>query len=436
MFKPSAAPDFGRRRIAQWFVASSPLLTATLHVATARAEVLTSLPKGTSMKTPHDAVFKWDVDFCSYGLDIDPRASSRVETLPSDNVMWDAQGLEVARFYSGLGAAWGFGSDLMGGPDRNGAKLPQRLQFTYYDYLEDRFYQLKTELPIEKLFELFSQPGLARANYKARPKYQTLRIGVAPLGNVMVWAAGYTDNQVELGHYRAEVMEGMTPKRYNASGVRPFPLREDRWQELSGGRAKPATIERIMAGWVPDPSYYMRRLRVKFPWRLKLTGAVSRVTDILCAESNAESSAYGAWEMGLYQTVNTMRAPPSSAVFWFHDFTGKRHYLWLEFWKRERAVSEADLTEVFAAFEQVFGKRNLEDNLFVPGDADMATVEVQVGEDFKTIHATLVKGAVRVPLPVGRRQHFELEPFAYWSGNPTPAPDVIKLFQDGPAKTL
>ncbi len=387
------------------------------------------------MNSPQTALFKWDVNFCKYGIDIDPRAGARVSTLSSDNIMWDSEGLEVARFYSGMGASWGLGSVPMGGPDRNGAKLPQRLLFSYYDYLEDRFYQLKTDLPLQRLYELFSLPGVSRDNYKARPKFQSLCVGVAPLGNIMIWAAGYTDNQIELGTYRAEVLEGMTPKKYNAEGNRFFPLREDRWQELSGGRAKPETIERIKAGWVPDPSYYMRRIRVKFPWRFKLTGDVSRVTDVLSYEANTESTAYGTWEMDSYQTINQLHALPEAAKFWFHDLTGKRHYLWLRFWKRERAVSEADMTEMFTAFEQVLGKRTLEDNSFVPGDTDMATVEVHVGDDFQTITANLVKGTVRVPLPVGRTQHFELEPYAYWSGNPTPPADVIKLFQEGPPKS-
>jgi hypothetical protein len=438
LFQPSASPLLSRRRFAQWLgAAASPLAAASLYTPVAQAAGLVSLLKDKTMNTPQTAVFKWDVDFCKYGIDIDPRAGARVSTLSSDNILWDADGLEVARFYSGMGAAWGLGSRPMGGPNPNGAKLPQRLLFTYYDYLEDRFYQLKTELPLQKLFDLFSQIGLARDNLKARPKYQTLRIGVAPRGNIMMWAAGYTDNQVELGTYRAEVLEGMTPKIYNAGGVRAFPLREDRWEELSGGRAKPATIERIKAGWVPDPAYYMRRIRVKYPWRFKLTGEVSRVTDMLSFESSAESTAYGAWEMGLYQLTNVMRAPPTTAFFWFHDLAGKRHYLWLEFWRKERAVSEADMTEMFAAFEQVLGKRTVEDNLFAPNDADMATVEVHVGEDFQTITASLVKGTVRVPLPVGRTQHFSLEPYAYWNGNPTPSAEVIRLFQEGPpAKVL
>jgi hypothetical protein len=101
---------------------------------------------------------------------------------------------------------------------------------------------------------------------------------------------------------------------------------------------------------------------------------------------------------------------------------------------RERAVSEADLREVRAAFDQVFPGRTLEGNDWLPGDADMARVEVHVPEDFKRITAFLVKGDVRLPLPVGKTQHFELEPFTHWPGNPSDSisPEMRKLFQFGP----
>lgn len=435
--RPRADRLVSRRRFAQWLGASSPLLAGSWSTTSAQATGLASFFKGNAMDTPQTAVFQWDVNFCKYGIDIDPRAGARVSTLSSDNILWDAEGLEVARFYSGMGAAWSAGSRPMGGPDPKGARLPQRLLFSYYDYLEGRFYQLKTELPLQKLFELFQRSAVSKSAPHfgtIRPRFQSLIIGVAPLGHIMIWAAGYNDFQVELGTYRAEVLEGMTPQSYNAGGNRFFPLREDRWQELSGGRAKPETIERIKAGWVPDPSYYMRRIRVKYPWRFKLTGAAARLTELTCYESNGEGRAWGAWEMGLYQTLNEMHAPPTAAFFWFHDQTGKRHYLWMRFWKRERAVSEPDMGATFAAFEQMLGQRTLEDNLFAPGDADMATVEVHVGEDFETITASLVKGGLRAPLQVGRVQHFELEPHAYWNGNPTPPADAIKLFQEGPSR--
>jgi hypothetical protein len=324
----------------------------------------------------------------------------------------------------------------MGGPDRDGARLPKTLRLSYYDTLEDRFYQLDAELPLRRLFELFIEaPKIVakKATYgKVRPRYEDLRIGIAPDGHVMLWVWGL-GSQVELATYRARMLEGMTAQSYNAS--RPpasFALDEDRWLGLD--RMKPATVERVKAGWRPDPMWYMRHIRVKFPWRHVLTGNVSRVTELESYQGNAEAENIGQWEMSNYVQVNRLRGIPESAFFWFHDREGKRHYLWLQFFLRERAVSEADLREVRAAFDQAFPGRKLEDNDQLPSDADMAWVEVNVSDDFKTFTAFLVKGDVRLPLPVGKTQHFELAPFTHWQGNKSEeiTPEVRKLFQMGP----
>ncbi|WP_382325428.1 hypothetical protein ACFJI0_13155 [Hydrogenophaga sp. UC242_53] len=106
----------------------------------------------------------------------------------------------------------------------------------------------------------------------------------------------------------------------------------------------------------------------------------------------------------------------------------------MSFSLRERAVSESDLSEVRAAFDELFPKRTLEDNDYLPGEADMARVEVHVSDDFRRFTATLVKGDVRLPLPVGKTQHFELEPFTHWPGNKTEeiTPEERRLFQYGP----
>lgn len=386
--------------------------------------------------TPETAEMKWRITFCSYGIDIAPREQTTVKTLTGNNWMKDADGKTVALFYTGFGAAWGAGGTSMGGPDRDGARLPKTLRLSYYDSLEDRFYQLDAELPLRRLFELFVEaPKIIDkdVNYgKVRPRYDNFRIGIAPDGHVMLWAAGL-GSQVELATYRARVLEGMTAQSYNAS--RPpasFALAEDRWLGL--GRMTPPTHERIKAGWRPDPMWYMRHIRVKFPWRHVLTGNVSRVTELESYQGNAEAENIGQWEMSSYVQVNRLRGIPETAKFWFHDTQGKRHHLWLEFTLRERAVSEADLREVRAAFDQIFPGRKLEDNDQLPSDADMARVEVNVSDDFKTFTAFLVKGDVRLPLPVGKTQHFELEPFTHWPGNASNSisPEVRKLFQMGP----
>jgi hypothetical protein len=60
--------------------------------------------------TPETATMKWEVSFCSYGIDIEPRGQGDVTTLTGDNWMKDAEGQVVAQFYTGFGAAWGAGS--------------------------------------------------------------------------------------------------------------------------------------------------------------------------------------------------------------------------------------------------------------------------------------------------------------------------------------
>jgi Protein of unknown function (DUF2931) len=380
--------------------------------------------------------FKWSIDVCAYGIDIDPRAYIPIKTLSTDNWLKDADGNLVALFYTGFGAAWGSGATPMGGPSDKGARLPKTLRLTYYDYLEDRFYQLDAELPQQRIYELFKQKTVSNdLDYgKVTPRFNSLRIGVAPQGNIMLWVTGETD-QVELGAYQAvQVMKDQTPKSYNATlpGGRSFTLDENRDRALASGRAKPETVARIKAGWRPSPNWYMRDIRVKYPWRFRLTGAAARMVELESFQGNAESQSVGAWEMHLYQSSGASHAVPETAKFWFVDATGQRHHLWLSFYKRERALSEADLSEVLAAFEKMFGKRTMEDNEPWPLEKDMATVEVNVGEDFKTFTATLVKGDVRLPLVVGRTQYFALNPHAHWPKQKTPEPDVRQLFLSGP----
>lgn len=431
--QPSTAP-FAHLTRRSWLAGAAPLALG-LAPGSSSAQLLRKLLM--SNATPETAFMKWDVTFCSYGIDIAPRDQSTLETLTGNNWMKDADGKLVAQFYNGFGAAWGAGNIGMGGPPREGGKLPKTLRLSYYDYLEDRFYRLDTELPLRRLFELFVQaPPIVGKNSPyygvPRPRYNDLRIGVAPNGHVMLWACGL-GSQVELGPYRASIIEGMTARSYNAS-LPPgaFTLDEERWLALD--RMKPATVERVKAGWRPDAMWYMRHIRIKFPWRHVLTGNVSRVTELESYQGNAEAETVGQWEMAGYRVINRLRGVPETAKFWFHDREGKRHHLWLEFSLRERAVSEADLTEVRAAFDRLFPGRTLDDNSLMPGDADMAQVEVNISDDLQRFTAFLVKGDVRLPLPVGKTQHFELEPFTHWPGNASDevTPEMRKLFQFGP----
>ncbi|MBC3933503.1 DUF2931 family protein [Undibacterium curvum] len=421
-----------------WLLQAS---SAALSLATAAPAGAAEMLKGFFMfkqETPETAVMEWEISFCKYGIDIDRAANSRLETLWADNWLKDAQGEDVARFFSGFGAGWGAGSSDMGGTNPKGGRLPKTIHLSYYDYQEDRFYRLDAELPLRRIYELFfKQPKVVIKNISygsVVPRFSELRFGIAPQGYIMLWASGYT-HQVELQTFRAQVIRDIDVRQYNArlpGGT--FTLNEDRWKELKAWRFKPETIERIKAGWQANPDWYMRSIRVKFPWRHTLAGNVSRLIELDSYQGNGEFETIAAWELSVYQQVAAMRGIPETAKLWFEDKAGQRHYLWLEFYLRQRTGAESDLHEVRAAFDQLYPGRQLEDNAYLPGDDDMSAVEVTVGDDPNQITAALVKGTHRIPLPVGRVQRFALKPGAHWNGQASPKPEIVRLFQTGPGK--
>jgi len=323
----------------------------------------------------------------------------------------------------------------MGGPSpKEGAPLPKRLLLTYYDYTYQKFYQLDAELPLDKLHALFSQKSVDKdINYgTVRPRFDDLRIGAGPDGHIMLWASGLVGSQVELGMYRAKELPDLTVEAYNEKIKGGFELDPQWWRMLS--RAKPETIERIKAGWRPDPLHYMRDIRAKYPWHYRLTGAAARMVELIDNRADQQSQGVGAWEMGEYLYGREIRGVPTSAKFWFLDHTGKRHHLFLRFFTRERALSEPDAAPVLAIFAEMFGQYKPEDDFKVLNPEDWGTVEVNVGEDFQSFTASLVRGNKRMPLPVGRTQYFALKPDAHWPGQETPKPEVVKLFREGPPK--
>jgi hypothetical protein len=101
---------------------------------------------------------------------------------------------------------------------------------------------------------------------------------------------------------------------------------------------------------------------------------------------------------------------------------------------RQRALSGSDLSEVWATFEKMFPGRTKDDNAYAPSGENMATVEVHISDDFNTFTANLVKGTTRLPLPVGRTQHFDLKPYTRWPGQKTDEikPEVARRFLNAP----
>ena len=372
--------------------------------------------------------FTWGLYTSHYYLDA---GNTESPTLERQNWMKDAQGNVVMQWY-GEGTAWGKGSPPMGG-DKRRARLPKTLRVTYYDYQEDRFYQLDAELSLPLLYDLFKQkvvsPDLGLGTVV--PRFDNFKIGIAPQGHVVLWLGGRAGaDQVELAVFKAKPLRDMTVERYNASKP-AFPLKTDRWKKISYETSlRPETVAKLKSGWMPDASYYLKQ-RVKYPWRYRMSGN-ARLVELQESQGNQEHFYVGAWMYGMYQNTAAMRGIPVAATLYFNDSQGKRHGLFFNLFSKERVAGEPDLTPIWDAFEAVFPGRKPEDNDYLPGEQDMATVDIHVSDDLKTYTVTLIKGEQHISLPIGRLRAFDLAPFAHAVDQATPKPEVVKLLQNGP----
>ena len=395
--------------------------------------VATNTGKEPTMSAIESEEFKWSITVSNYNLDL---GNTHIETLINDCWFADAQG-NKRQFYGSRGS-YGIGGTPIGG-NRENMPLPKTLHLQYYDYQVGRFYKLDVELPQRKLHALFKQKTIQidADNKPVMPRYDELTIGIAPGGFIMLWVRTYDGyDEVELlGPLQALNIDGMTVESYNNSVRESFWLYE-RWGHISGrgtyGRTSLTreTVDKLKAGWVPDNLYYRQR-RIKYPWRYRMTGN-ARLLEFKDSQDNNERFYTGPWQMAMYNSLGAMRGVPVAATFWFVDKAGQRHSIYLGFFKGERVTGEKDVSDGWAAFEAVFPKRDVSQNDFVPGEEDMATLEIHVSDDLQTYSTSLAKGNTVVDFPAHRAQFFNLEPYTHWPKGVTPDAAAIKRLQNGP----
>jgi hypothetical protein len=89
-----------------------------------------------------------------------------------------------------LNPKWGESASVdVVGPDHK--PLPDRLQITFYSFLEDKLYRGDFELPYERIAKLFSDGYYNPAkSVRAMATFDEIIAGVAPGGIVVVWLSG------------------------------------------------------------------------------------------------------------------------------------------------------------------------------------------------------------------------------------------------------
>ena len=93
-------------------------------------------------------------------------------------------------------------------------KLPKSVDMVWFSYKEDCFYRLKTAIDYEKIAKLFKNGYKVRVpNGEVRhTTYNTIVVGIAPGGVVVLWAGRGYLKITEIGRYQADKIELREPE--------------------------------------------------------------------------------------------------------------------------------------------------------------------------------------------------------------------------------
>ncbi|MFK8276349.1 DUF2931 family protein [Capnocytophaga cynodegmi] len=145
--------------------------------------------------------------------------------------------------------------------------LPKDLDIVWLSYVEDCFYRVKGNLDYVKILSLFREGFKYRVgNLEAYPTgyrevtYNTIVVGLAPGGTVVVWISGL-GRQIEIGRFQAEKIELKQPEGLDSHESLIF-SKEERERVLSNKLARPPHIAEK-----PTPYGLWDSYRdIKYPW--------------------------------------------------------------------------------------------------------------------------------------------------------------------------
>ncbi|AYW36323.1 DUF2931 family protein [Capnocytophaga canimorsus] len=169
----------------------------------------------------------------------------------------------TSNFRASLKEGWGYAGNAISSKSH----LPKDLDIIWLSYVEDCFYRVRGNLDYVKILSLFREGFKYRVrNLEAYPTgyrevtYNTIVVGLAPGGTVVVWISGL-GRQIEIGRFQAEKIELKQPEGLDSHESLIF-SKEERERVLSNKLARPPHIAEK-----PTPYGLWDSYRdIKYPW--------------------------------------------------------------------------------------------------------------------------------------------------------------------------
>lgn len=313
------------------------------------------------------------------------------------------------RTIDGSSGPWGRGGTPLGG---NSFKqpLPEVLHLTFFDSIDNQFYQLIQPLPKEKIKQLFTtvHKGMGDEEKDNSPKvYDTFDIGFAPKGWIILFAVGPGIRE-EIGSWQAKKIEGdyATVVGLTQTGdmeyLRANDIRtEDVQRDLDEFKQRnPELYNRWKDGTFKISADWYKMLQTKFPWNLEVTAPDGKWSGEYYAEY-ANTERFAILDDRLDADKTRLKAVPVKLWTWVtYKPTGVRYYIEIHLfpipkWLIDDYIpyyQDPNLNEYFKNFQVFYPQRSLATNDLPAYPYDFSSLKIELDADFKIKEIYLQKG--------------------------------------------
>ena len=291
---------------------------------------------------------------------------------------------------SGFGTTTGIGDwgENSSGMSQGEKPIPQRLNCTWYSYVEDVMYHINTELDYPKMVKLFNEgfQSTVRKRGKVMITYDTVTVGFAPGGVVVVWLQN-GGRQVEIGRYQGNKVI-ISSKEIASLDSHERLLFDpiDRERTLKNPKIIAPEVQEANKN-KPIPYGLWDSYRIKYNWRPTFVFVrEGKMNDILSFDMfNGEAETL--LDDEIIENVYKERAIPKGLYTGWWDKVGQGYGGNIYF----------DEKEIFAAFKELH-RKNPEANI---------DLEVKINPGSEYLGITLKNGINNIPLKKSKLEVFE-----------------------------
>lgn len=266
-------------------------------------------------------------------------------------------------------AKWG---EDGGNTDKKTMALPKALDLTWYSFAEDTFYRVNTPIDYHKLQTLFNAPyAEKRGNKTTQENYNSVIMGFAPGGIVVVWAGSSGRRQIEIGRYSAEKVN-ITQPISTSERLQYGDLFNQEWRKkvLTDTTIVPFKVQQLTKN-KPIPYGYWDKLRIRYNWYPTfITSPEIKIYDADFSFYNAERFVF--FDETLQNSVYEERGIPQNVYIKWYDKNGNRCAVDFEF----------NEEKIFKQFDSFFNHQK----------NTRATIEFNISQKDKTATAILKNG--------------------------------------------